>query len=202
MITAARFGQLEQELRARGYGPMIEWSEKVEPATTAEEFAARAIYVICNSGMRVTIAAPIAEKCIVALQSGRSAKEVFGHPGKTGAIDTIWQQRRTLFEKYLGANAKLEFLEALPWIGKVTKHHLAKNLGASSAKPDVHLVRLANRETTTPARLCRRLARLTGHKIAAVDSILWRGCADGILNSRKYELEGWEAAFAPAPIQD
>lgn len=175
---------------------MIEWAEQVHPPAAADDFAARAIYVICNSGMRVTIAAPIAEKCIRAVHEGRSAKDVFGHPGKAAAIDTIWQQREALFKEYLSATAKLDFLETLPWIGKVTKHHLAKNLGASAAKPDVHLVRLANRESITPARLCRRLARLTGYKIGTVDSVLWRACADGILNSRKYEREGWDAAFA------
>ena len=197
MITLARFRALEQVLRARGYGPMIEWSEHLKPPTTAEDFAAHAIYVICNSGMRVTIAAPISEKCIAALHDGRSAKQVFGHPGKAQAIDTIWEQREELFAGYLSANAKLDFLETLPWIGKVTKHHLAKNLGASAAKPDVHLVRLANREKTTPARLCRRLARLTGYAIPTIDSILWRACADGVLKSRKYELHGWNAAFNP-----
>jgi hypothetical protein len=40
------------------------------------------------------------------------------------------------------------------------------------------------------------LARLTGYKISTVDSVLWRACADGILDSRKYMLEGWDAAFA------
>lgn len=201
MITAARFRELERALRARGYGPMIAWAEHVEKPTNAEDFATRVIYVICNSGMRVTVAAPIAEKCALALTDGRSATEVFGHPGKAVAIDLIWRQRETLFQEYLSADAKLDYLATLPWIGKVTKHHLAKNLGASAAKPDVHLVRLANRESTTPSRLCRRLARLTGYKIPTIDSILWRACADGLLNSRRYELEGWEAAFGAAPTQ-
>jgi len=152
--------------------------------------------------MRVTIAGPIAHKCIAAVCAGRSATEVFGHPGKAAAIDAIWQQREYFFQGYRRANAKLDFLETLPWIGKVTKHHLAKNLGASAAKPDVHLVRLANGDQTTPARLCRRLARLTDYKIQTIDSVLWRACADGILNSRKYELEGWDAAFLPTPTQE
>ena len=195
MITLKRFRRLEVALRASGYGPMIDWSENIQAPESAEDFAREAIYVICNSGMRVTVAAPIAEKCVAALREGRTAVEVFGHPGKAAAIDTIWQQRAALFEHYLSANSKLVFLADLPWIGKVTKLHLAKNLGASAAKPDVHLVRLANREGTTPARLCRRLARLTGYKIPTIDSVLWRACADGILDSRKYELEGWEAAF-------
>ena len=180
---------------------MIEWSQAISLPADADEFASRVIYVICNSGMRVTIAGPIAHRCFTAVCGGRSASEVFGHPGKAAAIDAIWQQRESLFQEYRRVNAKLDFLETLPWIGKVTKHHLAKNLGASAAKPDVHLVRLANGDETTPARLCRRLARLTGYKIQTIDSVLWRACADGILNSRKYELEGWDAAFLLTTIQ-
>jgi hypothetical protein len=195
-MTAKRFLLLENALRARGYGPMIDWSQSIEPPTDADDFASRVIYVICNSGLRVTIAAPIAEACVTVLREGRSATEVFGHARKAAAIDLIWRERHTLFEQYRRAIAKLDFLAGLPWIGPVTKHHLAKNLGATAAKPDVHLIRLANAEGTTPARLCRRLARLTGYKISTVDSVLWRACADGILDSRKYMLEGWDAAFA------
>jgi hypothetical protein len=202
VITAARLRLLEQTLRDQGYGPIIDWSERIEPPGDADEFAARVIYVICNSGMRVTIAAPIAEKCLVQLRSGGSARDVFGHEGKAAAIDTIWATREQLFEEYCASRVKVDFLETLPWIGQVTKLHAAKNLGANAAKPDVHLVRLANRERTTPAKLCRRLARLTGYKIATVDSILWRACADGILDSRKYEAGGWASAFVGVKATD
>jgi hypothetical protein len=195
VITKARFQELEQVLRQAGYGPSIEWSERIEPPADADDFACRVIYVICNSGMRVTIGAVIAEKCVSALKSGRAATEVFGHPGKAAAIDVIWARREALFEGYRRASVKLDFLAELPWIGKITKLHVAKNLGASAAKPDVHLLRLANAENTTPARLCRRLAKLTKYRVQTVDTILWRACADGVLDSRKYELEGWDAAF-------
>jgi hypothetical protein len=145
--------------------------------------------------MRVTIGSVIAQKCVVALEGGGTAKEVFGHPGKAAAIDDIWSRRETLFVGYLSAKAKLNFLADLPWIGAITKLHLAKNLGASAAKPDVHLLRIANADGVSPAQLCRRLARLTGYKVTTIDTILWRACADGILDSRKYELEGWDSAF-------
>lgn len=202
MITKIRFQQLERVLRDAGYGPSIEWSERIEPPADAEDFAARVIYVICNSGMRVTIGAVIADKCISALKNGQSATDVFGHPGKAAAIDAIWNDRDALFQGYLSASAKLDFLAELPWIGEITKLHLAKNLGARAAKPDVHLLRLASAEGTTTARLCRRLSRLTGYKIQTIDTILWRACADGVLDSRKYELEGWDAAFRGSRSQE
>ena len=195
MITVRRFRLIEAVLRAGGYGPMIEWSENIQPPTTAEEFAREAIYVICNSGMKNSVAAPIARRCLAALESGESVATVFGHPGKRVAIDAVWRQREELFERYRRANVKVDFLGELPWIGPVTRHHLAKNLGADTAKPDVHLERLARRDRTTTQTLCRRLSRATGYRVATIDSILWRACADGILNSRRYELDGWQAAF-------
>ncbi len=108
--------------------------------------------------------------------------------------------RKELFERYSREYAKLEVLRELPWIGPVTVHHLAKNLGADTAKPDVHLERLARRDRTTTHGLCRRLARQTGYRIATIDTVLWRACADGILGSGRYEQEGWRAAFCGAPV--
>ena len=192
-----RFQRIERVLRQHGYGPIIEWSESISPPASADEFASEAIYVICNSGIAVTVGTYLTERCLTALAGGQSATSVFGHPGKAPAIDWIWARREELFEQFMSAELKLDFLETLPWIGPVTRHHLAKNLGADEAKPDVHMERLARRDRMTTRRLCERLARKTGYRIATIDSILWRACANGILSSRLYEAEGWKAAFRP-----
>jgi hypothetical protein len=201
VITLKRFRRIEEILRLHGYGPMIDWSETIQPPASAEEFASEAIYVICNSGMAVTVGTYLAERSLAALAEGQSATSVFGHPGKAPAIDWIWERREQLFEQYQAAEQKLEFLETLPWIGPVTRYHLAKNFGADEAKPDVHMERLARRDRTTTATLCRRLARMTGYRIATVDSILWRACADGVLSSRAYEADGWKGAFRPHALK-
>lgn len=200
MITLKRFRALEAVMREAGYGPIFDWSESITPASTADEFAERAIYVICNSGMMNRIAEPIFERCMVALREGRSAETEFGHPGKRIAIDQIWQQRHALFEQYRSAPHDLAQLQELPWIGPVTVFHLAKNLGTDVAKPDVHLERLARRDRTTSQTLCRRLSRATGYRIATIDTVLWRACADGLLSSSAYEKHGWKAAFRPKPF--
>jgi hypothetical protein len=197
VITLKRFKCIEAILRQNGYGPMIDWSENIEPPNTAKEFAGEAIYVICNSGMAVTVGTYLASRCVEALADRRSATTVFRHPGKGPAIDWIWDRRDDLFEQYQAAEDKLEFLGTLPWIGPVTRHHLAKNLGVDEAKPDVHLERLARRDKTTTKTLCRRLARKTGYRVATIDSVLWRACADGLVKSRVYEAEGWKASFRP-----
>ncbi|GMN03051.1 hypothetical protein MTsPCn3_17820 [Erythrobacter sp. MTPC3] len=83
----------------------------------------------------------------------------------------------------------------MPWIGPITVYHLAKNLGADVAKPDVHLERLARGDKTTSQTLCRRLSRWTGYRVATIDTVLWRACANGFLHSPTYERHGWVAAF-------
>jgi len=130
------------------------------------------------------VAVPIFEKCMLALRSGESAKSVFGHPGKAKAINKIWRRRERLFRELHRTDDLIEFCATLPWVGSVTKFHLAKNLGADVAKPDVHLNRLAEPSGETAQELCGRLAKETGYRSATVDLILWRACADGIIHSR------------------
>lgn len=197
MITLERFRQLEAILRERGYGPTIDWTESIEPATSAEDFAERTIYVICNSGMANTVAVAIYARCLDALRTSTPVAAVFRHPGKAPAIECIWAEREQLFSTYNQSDDPVAALEAMPWIGQVTALHLAKNLGADVAKPDVHMERLARAEGTTTAELCERLSRETGYRAATTDSILWRACADRFLLSAVYEADGWDAAFKP-----
>jgi hypothetical protein len=199
MITLKRFARIEKAIRDAGFADIIEWSQTIPPPENAHDFASDVIYVICNSGMRQPVAKDIHERCMVALSNGLSAATAFGHPGKQQAIDVIWEARAELFAAYVDAPDKIAFCETLPWIGPVTKYHLAKNFGIDTAKPDVHLERLASREGSDTFQLCGRLARLSGYRIATVDSILWRACAEGIINSRVYEAEGWRAAFNGVP---
>ena len=197
MITLRRFKAIEAILRQAGHGPSIDWSETIPEPADPDAFAAEAIYVICNSGFRNSVARPIFLKCMKAVRAGRSAAEVFGHEGKTAAIDDIWQDRDALFASYQREADKLAYLQTLPWIGPVTAHHLIKNLGKDHAKPDVHLERLARGDGTTTHKLCSRLARQTGYRIATVDTVLWKAAETGLLNSSIYEVEGWKAAFRP-----
>tara|TARA_B100000678_G_scaffold223492_1_gene191091 strand:- start:1750 stop:2385 length:636 start_codon:yes stop_codon:yes gene_type:complete len=197
MITLKRFWLLESTLRGAGYGPMIDWAENIAKPADANAFASEAIYVIINSGFRNSIAAPIFKRCMTALRAGRSASTAFGHEGKHQAIDAIWAERDALFAAYREADDQIAYLRSLPWIGPITVWHLAKNLGGDHAKPDVHMERLARRDRTTTKKLCARLALQTGYRIATIDTLLWRACADGLLDSVKYEAEGWKAAFRP-----
>ena len=162
----------------------IAWSEGVKAPETPLAFAQEAIWVICNSGMKNTVARLIFDRVIPALLNGLPASTGFGHKGKAAAMQSIWDQRATLHKAFLVSDDKLAFCASLPWIGEVTKYHLAKNYGVDCCKPDVHLVRLGQHLGEDPHALCARLARETGYRIATIDLILWRACAVGVIDSR------------------
>lgn len=190
MITLARFRQIEAAVRSSGYAAEIEESENAAPPTSAEQFATEAIYVIINSGMSNRVAQPIFRRCIDALRATGSCADAFGHPGKAAAIDRIWADRERYFVDYLSSDDPLAAIERLPWIGAVTRFHLAKIFGGAFAKPDVHLNRLAEAEGTDAQTLCERLARETGYRVETIDLILWRACANGLIDSRAPDTRG------------
>lgn len=181
IITASDFWRIVASLGGQGQED-INWSESCSAPESPEDFASEAIFVICNSGMKNTIAEAIFARVMKVLRLGNSASSAFGHVGKARAIDAIWRDREKLLTGYLDAEDKLAFCASLPWIGEITKYHLAKNFGAQVAKPDVHLQRIADREGTTPQAVCERLATETGLKVPTVDTILWRACANGLIS--------------------
>jgi hypothetical protein len=191
VITPEQFRAVLAALGDQGMED-VAWSEALRVPDNADDFAQEAIFVICNSGMKNTVARLIFNRCLGALFDGRSVLDVFRHKGKAAAIEKIWTDRDGLLSNYLSRQTdadRLEMLAALPWIGSITKYHLAKNFGVDVAKPDVHLQRLADREGCTAQALCDRLAGEVGLRAATVDVVLWRACANGVINSRTGELQ-------------
>lgn len=71
-----------------------------------------------------------------------------------------------------------EDLKELPYIGRITCYHIARNLGVDCVKPDLHLVRLSTRYSfENPEAMCAYLAGLSDERIGVVDFILWAYCA-------------------------
>lgn len=186
-IDAATFRSILAALGDQGHDD-VKWAESILPPTDADDFALEAIFVICNSGMLNTVASGIYTRVVKQIYAGGPVRDVFKHEGKVRAIEAIWFDRFDLFALFLAASDKLAFCGTLPFIGGITKYHLAKNFGADVAKPDVHLQRLADREGVTVQALCERIAKETGYRVATVDTVLWRACANGIINSRTGEL--------------
>jgi hypothetical protein len=155
------------------------------PPTDALEFARRAVIVIVNSSLKATVAVGIFERLWPVLCEGGDATAVFGHAAKAVAINELMNRREELFAAFenvwpLGGEAVITFCEAeVPFIGPVTKFHLAKLLGIDCAKPDIWLERVAAAAGEGVHGLCTRLARESGDKVATVDSVIWRACERG-----------------------
>lgn len=184
-MTPERYQEIKAAIVEAGYAEEIAWAEGVKAPENAEDFAGEAIWVILCSGMKEQIARKISDKVWSAIRAGEPVRSVFGHDGKAAAIETIWRDRERLFQSFKLANDKVEFCQRLPWIGDITKWHLAKNYGVDCAKPDIHLSRLAIHYGTTPAGLCADLAKASGDRIATVDLVIWRACNLEIIKTRE-----------------
>jgi hypothetical protein len=103
---------------------------------TADEFAQQVIDAICHASVTPSVGRRTFERCMRALDFGSTARVGFRHPGKAAAIDQIWREREPLFRGYVASADKLKFLAALPWVGPVTKHSLARRLGLFAEQQD------------------------------------------------------------------
>jgi hypothetical protein len=173
----------EQMLSDPQWAGQIEWSESVQRPRTPEDMARELIFVIANSGMKNTVARTIYRRVMDALEAGQHPSTVFGHIGKAAAMAMIWQDRKRLFDE-LAALADEDIVDwcgKLPHIGKITRHHAAKNLGVDTAKPDRWVERVAALSNETVPHLCERIARVTGDRVATVDLVIWWAMAYRVL---------------------
>lgn len=180
-MSPNQYIDLKAFLNVSGYADEIAWSETIKPVADPLAFWREFAWVVLNSGMKEQIARRIWNRVRPVVEDGASAFTVFKHKGKAAAIDYVWAERARLFNCYRACadDFKLDWLESLPWIGSITKYHLAKNYGHDCAKPDRHLVRISGTEGAHA--MCARLSKATGDRIATVDLVVWRAANLGIV---------------------
>ncbi len=153
----------------------------------AEQFFLDYVYVVLNTGMSNRGA----ESMYVDFLQSKCNPEVIKHSGKRKAIQTGLREYKNWYSKLkeLKSNPAtkdeeiLDYLETLPFIGDVTKKHLARNTGLlmSVAKDDRHLVRLAWRfQFKSVQEMCEYISKYTGEKVGVIDVILWRAIEQGM----------------------
>ena len=105
---------------------------------------------------------------------------VFGNKRKAAAGSVVkcsletftWTKFRSMYCD------SIEKLQSLPYVGKITKYHLARNLGYDVCKPDLHLCRLARYFSyEDPERMCAALSITNNERIGVVDYVLWNWCS-------------------------
>lgn len=181
ILTVNQYLDVRRRLIDLGHEGDYEWSENLKPPSTPDALSCEFTWVVLNSGMKNTVARKIMDRVWPLLIADQSIASAFGHKGKVAAIERVWRHREDYFTCFNIATDKVAWCESLPWIGGITKYHLAKNLGVDCAKPDRWLVKLANESGESVEGLCGRLAAATGDRVATVDVVLWRACAVGIL---------------------
>ena len=180
-MDIATYAGIKKQLIERGFANEIEWAENIKPVSKPLDFFCEYAYVIVNSGMKNQIARKIWDKIVQALREDKQVSAVFRHSGKAKAIQDAWLNHKEMFDAYQAAGDKLQYLDQLPFIGPITKMHLAKNLGMEVCKPDRHLVRIAKSFGMTPEELCLKLSKESGDRIVTVDTVIWRAANLGML---------------------
>lgn len=180
-LDKSAFKDLVQKVTDAGYGAEIEWARNIKECPNWVHFAEETIWVILNSGMKEQIARIIQKRIFEALHDGRDISTAFGHKGKVAAIKYVIENGDVLFRSWNVTEQPIEFLQTIPFIGKITAWHLAKNLGYDCVKPDRHLIRVAAEHNMSPNELCKWIADENGERLATVDTVIWRACNLGIL---------------------
>lgn len=177
-----------EAITTAGWEGEIEYVRQIKPFDQQEfhNFEREYVWVVLNAGMKEQIARKTFDefwKAVSAYAEGISPRKPFaviGHEGKRQAILLCAAEGRKWFELLKKAENKIDYLETLPWIGKITKYHLARNLGIDTVKPDRHLVRLAERfGYASPLEMCKEIQDdlyPIKEKLGVIDVILWRYC--------------------------
>lgn len=156
------------------------------------EFLKEYSWVVLNSGFRERIVRKYFDyislcfcdwecaKSIVDNQEAcvASASFVFNNPRKLRSIvnlsNIVLQTGFDVLKLKIRLNP-LHTLQSLPFIGKITAFHLAKNIGLNVAKPDRHMSRLSSSFGYDDTQeMCKYIHSIVGDPVPVIDLILWR----------------------------
>ena len=182
------------------------------PRLSPDEFASAVSYVILASGFSQKTAKKI-HKIIMSKMPANPGDllKVFNNKNKINAICKVWNNRQDFCDGYykcVSLNDKLDYLQKLPHIGKITVNHLARNLGENVVKYDIWIQRLGvlyggnralekkidNGKLDADVKKCcdemfNHLAHETGLPIGYIDVVLWKSCQNGLIKELKNGCE-------------
>ncbi len=184
---------------------IIKQKLQTAPKLNSENFALEVIYVILASGFNQQTAKRKFFEITNLLKQKNDVLlpdllKIFNNQNKMKSILKIWNNKEIYcsdFYKLKTDNEKLNFLETLPYIGKITKNHLARNLGMNMVKYDVWIKRLGaalygngkdfdeNILSDDVKIACDtmfdEISKTTGLKKGYIDVVLWKSCQIGLL---------------------
>ena len=113
-----------------------------------DEFADCVIYVILAGGFSQKTAKRIHKIIVDKIRCNQCCDDllkIFNNKNKINAIVKVWNNRKSLCDGFYNCknlDEKLNYLQTLPHIGKITANHLARNLGENVVKYDIWIQRL------------------------------------------------------------
>lgn len=173
-----------------------------------DEFASAVSYVILAGGFSQKTAKKI-HKIIMQKMPANVGDllPIFNNKNKINAICKIWNNRQDFCDGYYKCSSldkKLNYLQKLPHIGKITANHLARNLGENVVKYDIWIQRLGvlygrnralyekidNGKLDTDIKkscdeMFEHLAQETGLPIGYIDVVLWKSAQNGLIKELK-----------------
>ena len=155
MFSAQWFFNLEKQLRDNGLDSDNQSFDEIlenlqnRKIYSPDEFAYHCMYVILAGGFSQKTAKKIHQNIIDLIQRHGASFDIliktFNNKNKINAICKIWENRHNFCNEYYTQKSltdKLNYLQKLPHIGKITANHLARNLGEDVVKYDIWIQRL------------------------------------------------------------
>lgn len=163
--------------------PDLEWIRTRESLVSDfQAFFLEYVYVVCASGFKGRTAAALCDRLVACDGDEEKMLSVFRNKVKVGAIAKCYKELKDTYETVSKGWKTPGDLVSLPYIGNVTCHHLARNIGLrSGVKPDLHLTRIVGEmfhlpergiEEATIARV-EELSELVKTPPGEVDFCLW-----------------------------
>lgn len=210
MFSKSWFENLDTQLREMGLDSDDKSFDEIKkilsnkPRFSPDEFASIVSYVILAGGFSQKTAKKI-HKIIMEKMPANTGDllPIFNNKNKINAIVKIWGNRESYcdgFYKCSTLDEKLNYLQKLPHIGKITANHLARNLGENVVKYDIWIQRLGvvyggntalyqkidNGKLDADIKKCcddmfEHLHKETGLPIGYIDVVLWKALQNHLI---------------------
>ena len=154
IFSASWFFDLESSLRKMGLDSDDKSFDEIREnlinpkKLTPNEFASTVAYVILAGGFSQKTAKKIHQIIMKKMPENPCIEDllkIFNNKNKINAVYKVWSNRQLFCDGFYDCKnleEKLNFLEKLPHIGKITVNHLARNLGENIVKYDIWIQRL------------------------------------------------------------
>ena len=195
MFSKSWFFNLDSQLREMGLDSDDKSFDEIRRTLSnpihlsPDEFASAVSYVILASGFSQKTAKRI-HKIIMQKMPANAGDllKVFNNKNKVNAICKIWDNRQDFCDGYYACSdleSKLNYLQKLPHIGKITANHLARN-GVLYGGNNELQKKIDNGKLDGDIKKCcdemfAHLARETGFPIGYIDVVLWKALQNHLI---------------------